>query len=215
MPSTALSRCPWAMQPPVMTTYHDVEWGVPIYDDRKLFALLVLDAMQAGLSWLIVLRKREAIRQAFDQFDPERIARYSRANISTLLQNPALIRNRLKIEATIANAQAFLQVVERQRNFHTYLWSFVDGQPVQPKRRSMLQIPTQTAESQRMSRALMQVGFRFVGPTICYAFMQAAGLVNDHLIDCFRHRQLLWRHNSFRRITKPPRSRINLLSRRR
>ncbi len=173
-----------------MTAYHDVEWGVPLYDDRKLFEFLILESMQAGLSWLTILKKREHFRRAFDQFNPERVAHYGRAKIRQLLRDANIIRNRLKIEAAIANAQAFLAMQERHGGFHRFMWDFVDGKPQLNAWTSMRQLPCRSPRSDAMSRALKERGFRFVGPTICYAHMQATGMVNDHLVSCFRHREL-------------------------
>lgn len=186
-----MTRCEWAEEPPLVRSYHDTEWGTPLYDDRKLFEFLLLDGMQAGLSWLTILKKREHFRRAFDGFDPEQIARYGAAKKRRLLQDAGIIRNRLKIEAAVANAQAFLRVREARGAFHRYLWDLVGGQPVahRPWRR-WKEIPAHTGESRRMSRALIADGFRFVGPTICYAFMQAAGMTNDHVVGCFRYRQV-------------------------
>jgi DNA-3-methyladenine glycosylase I len=167
--------------------YHDTEWGVPLYQDRKLFEFLVLEGMQAGLSWLTVLKKRAAFRRAFDGFDPERVARYGRAKIAQLLRDPGIIRNRLKIEAAITNAQAFLSVQEREGSFHRFLWGLIGGSPLQRARRFVREVPARTRESDAMSRALADRGFRFVGSTICYAHMQATGMVNDHLVSCFRY----------------------------
>ncbi len=173
-----------------MIRYHDTEWGVPLYDDRKLFEFLILEGMQAGLSWSTVLNKREQFREAFDQFDPRKVARYGRTNIRTLLANAGIIRNRQKIEAAITNAQVFLQVQEAAGGFHRFLWAFVGGQPIVNRRRRMQDLPATTPVSDAMSQALRARGFRFVGSTICYAHMQATGMVNDHLISCFRYREL-------------------------
>jgi len=173
-----------------MIRYHDTEWGAPLYDDRKLFEFLVLEGMQAGLSWLTVLKKRAAFRRAFDGFDPERVARYGAAKVRVLLQDQTIIRNRLKIEAAITNAQAFLRVQEQVGSFHRFLWDLVGGRPLQRARRRLRELPARTRESDAMSRTLMANGFRFVGSTICYAHMQATGMVNDHLVTCFRYRQL-------------------------
>jgi len=181
------ARCPWAAGSPLMSRYHDTEWGVPLYDDRKLFEFLVLEGMQAGLSWLTVLKKRAAFRRAFDGFDPECVARYGAAKVRVLLQDPAIIRNRLKIEAAITNARAFLQVQEQVGSFHRFLWDLIGGTPLQRARRRLRELPARTRESDAMSRALMANGFRFVGSTICYAHMQATGMVNDHLVSCFRY----------------------------
>jgi len=183
-------RCEWANADPLLTVYHDTEWGVPLFDERRLFEFLVLDAMQAGLSWLTILKKRDNFRKAFADYDPAKVARYDRRNIARLLQNPGIIRNRLKIESAVANARVFLRLQGELGSFSDYIWSFVNGKPIVNSWKTMRQIPPQTPLSGKMSKDLQQRGFRFVGPTICYAFMQAAGLVNDHVIDCFRHREV-------------------------
>ena len=173
-----------------MVAYHDNEWGVPLHDDRKLFEFLVLDGFQAGLSWRTILNKRENFRTAFDGFDAERIARYRKPKIERLLKDAGIVRNRMKVEATLANAKAFLKAQEEHGSFDSYIWQFVNGTPKQNRWRSLKQIPASTAESDRMSKDLKDRGFKFVGATICYAFMQAAGMVNDHLVTCFRYDQL-------------------------
>ena len=170
-----------------MRAYHDTEWGVPLHDDRRLFEFLVLEGMQAGLSWLCVLNKRENFRRAFDRFDPERIARYGAAKRRALLQDAGIIRNRLKVEAAVTNARAFLAVREREGSFQRFMWGFVDGKPRVNRWRGMGQIPATSRESDAMSREMKRLGFRFVGSTVCYAHMQATGMVNDHLVSCFRH----------------------------
>src|SRR5437764_5137998 len=180
-------RCSWADGDPLMEAYHDREWGVPLHGDTELFAKLVLDGFQAGLSWAIILRKRERFLEAFDGFDPERMASYDRKRIRRLLQDPGIVRNRQKVEAAVANARAFVEFRETHGSFDAFLWSFVSGVPKQRARKTLRQIPARTRESDRMSAALGERGFRFVGPTICYAFMQAVGMVNDHLVTCFRH----------------------------
>ena len=190
-------RCAWPSSP-ISIAYHDREWGVPLKDDRKLFEFLVLDAAQAGLSWEIILRKREGFRAAFDNFDPEKIARYDDKKIKTLLGDERIIRNRLKIESAIGNAKAFLAVQKECGSFAGYIWQFVEGKPKINARRSLKDIPATSAESDAMSKALKKRGFRFVGSTICYAFMQAAGMVNDHSIDCFRHAELARRMQHWR-----------------
>jgi len=182
-------RCAWPSSP-ISIAYHDREWGVPLKDDRKLFEFLVLDAAQAGLSWEIILRKREGFRAAFDNFDPEKIARYDKDKIKELLADPGIIRNRLKIESAISNAHAFLAVQKECGSFARYIWQFVGGKPKINACRSLKDIPATSTESDAMSKALKKRGFRFVGSTICYAFMQAAGMVNDHAVDCFRHAEL-------------------------
>jgi len=190
-------RCAWPSSP-ISIAYHDREWGVPLKDDRKLFEFLVLDAAQAGLSWEIILRKREGFRAAFDNFDPEKIARYDDKKIKTLLGDERIIRNRLKIESAISNARAFLAVQKECGTFAGYIWQFVEGKPKVNARRSLKDIPATSPESDAMSKALKKRGFRFVGSTICYAFMQAAGMVNDHSIDCFRHAELARRMERWR-----------------
>jgi DNA-3-methyladenine glycosylase I len=179
-------RCPWP-KTPLDIAYHDTEWGVPLRDDRALFELLILEGAQAGLSWSMVLAKRENYRLAFDRFDPEKIAAYRARDVRRLMSNPGIVRNRLKIAATITNARAFLEVRRDGGGFGGYLWSFVGGEPRINRRRSMRDVPTRTARSDAMSRDLKARGFKFVGSTICYALMQAAGMVNDHLVSCPRH----------------------------
>jgi DNA-3-methyladenine glycosylase I len=175
---------------PAMLAYHDREWGVPVRGDKPLFAKLILDGFQAGLSWAIILRKRDAFHEAFDGFDPDRMARYTAARRRRLLADPGIVRNRQKIDAAIANARAFLDLREAGQRFGPFLWSFVDGKPKQNRWRSLRQIPATSPESERMSKTLVEQGFRFVGPTICYAFMQAVGMVNDHIVTCYRHAEL-------------------------
>jgi DNA-3-methyladenine glycosylase I len=184
-----MPRCSWATTEPNIS-YHDQEWGVPLHDDRKLFEFLILEGAQAGLSWTTILNKRQNYREAFDGFRPERIARYGAREVKRLLANPGIVRNRLKIAATINNAKCFLAVREEFGNFDVYLWSFVGDQPIQNRRRRMADVPVRTAESDAMSRDLLKRGFKFVGPTICYALMQATGMVNDHLVTCPRHAEL-------------------------
>ena len=186
----AIVRCDWAAGHPLLAEYHDREWGVPVHDDRKLFEFLVLDAFQAGLSWLTILKKRENFRKAFDGFDPERICRYDESGIARLLQDAGIIRNRLKVESTVKNARCFLRVQEEFGSFDRYIWQFTGGRTRVNAFESQDRIPARTRESEAMSRSLRKRGFRFVGPTICYAFMQAAGMVNDHLTGCFRYRQV-------------------------
>ncbi len=173
-----------------MREYHDEEWGVPLFDDRKLFEFILLDGMQAGLSWRTILHKRENFRKAFDEFDPEKIVRYTPAKVRKLLADPGIIRNRLKVQAAVTNAQAFLSVVEKGGAFHPYIWGFVGGRPIQNKWKTLWQLPCRSRQSDLMSKSLREIGFRFVGSTICYAFMQAAGMVNDHTVDCFRHSEI-------------------------
>ena len=184
-------RCSWVnVDNALMREYHDREWGVPVHDDRKHFEFLVLEAAQAGLSWSIVLNKREGYRKAFSQFDPRKVARYTKAKIDKLVADPGIIRNRLKIEAAVTNARALLAVQKEFGSFDKYCWQFVDGRPRQNSWKSLRQIPPTTAESDKFSRDLKQRGFRFVGPTVIYAHMQAVGMVNDHLVDCFRYRTI-------------------------
>ena len=184
------SRCAWAGSDPLYLAYHDQEWGVPVHDDRLLFEFLVLEGAQAGLSWITILRKRDAYRVAFDQFDPAKVAAYDDAKIEALLQNPGIVRNRLKLRAAVLNARGVLAIQDEFGSFAAYLWAFVGGQPRRNAWTSMREIPAQTDESRAMSKALLKRGFKFVGPTICYAFMQACGLVNDHTVDCFRYDQV-------------------------
>ena len=183
-------RCQWPGTDPLYVQYHDEEWGVPVYDDQTLLAKLILDGAQAGLSWITILRKRENYWQAFDQFDPEKIARYDEAKIAELLQNPGIVRNRLKVQAAVKNAQGYLAIQGQHGSFSDFLWQFVEGRPIQNSWRSLSELPAETAESQAMSKALKKYGFSFVGPTIVYAFMQAVGMVNDHVVDCFRYEQV-------------------------
>lgn len=180
-------RCPWAGTDPLYIHYHDTEWGIPLHDDKKLFEMLILEGVQAGLSWITVLRKRENYRKAFDNFNAEKIAQYNAKKISSLLKNEGIIRNRLKIEAAVTNAKAFLKVQKEFGSFNAYIWQFVNGKPIVNKRKSVKEIPPYTPESEAMSKDLKKRGFRFVGSTICYAFMQACGMVNDHETKCFRY----------------------------
>ena len=184
-----MPRCPWATVEPNIT-YHDREWGVPVHDDRKLFEFLILEGAQAGLSWTTILNKRENYRKAFDRFNPEKIARYGTRQVKRLLNDTGIVRNRLKILSTIQNAKAFLTVRKEFGGFDVYLWSFVGGKPKQNRWSAMSQVPARTAESDAMSRDLSHRGFKFAGSTICYALMQATGMVNDHLVTCPRHVQL-------------------------
>lgn len=180
-------RCPWPGDDPLYIRYHDEEWGVPLHDDRRLFEALVLDGAQAGLSWLTILRKRDNYRRAFDDFDPGRVARYGPRKIEALMADAGIVRNRRKIEAAVANARACLAVQAAFGSLDAYLWGFVEGRTVHNAWRAMAEVPAETAASRAMSRDLKQRGFAFVGPTICYALMQAVGMVNDHLVSCFRH----------------------------
>ena len=183
-------RCPWCGDDPLYQRYHDEEWGVPEYDDQTLFECLNLEGAQAGLSWITVLRKREHYRQVFDGFDPEKIARYDEAKVAALLADPGIIRNRLKVAATIGNAQAFLAMRDRGQSLSGFLWDFVDGTPTINHFATLAEVPALTPTAEAMSKALKKAGFKFVGPTIAYAFMQAVGMVNDHLITCPRHREV-------------------------
>jgi DNA-3-methyladenine glycosylase I len=183
-------RCPWPGQDPFYVAYHDDEWGVPEYDDRALYEKLVLDGFQAGLSWITILRKRENFRKAFDGFEPAKIARYSPKKIERLMQDTGIVRNRMKIEGAVASARAFLDVMEKGPGFSALLWDFVGGAPKVNRFKSVKQVPAETPISKAMSKELSARGFKFVGPTIVYAFMQATGMVNDHLVDCYRHEHL-------------------------
>ncbi|MEW5744948.1 MAG: DNA-3-methyladenine glycosylase I [Nitrospirota bacterium] len=190
----ALVRClwtgNWALSDPLLVAYHDTEWGVPVHDDRRLFEFLVLEGMQAGLSWLTVLRKRDHFRKAFAGFDPERVARFGGAKVQALLADKGIIRNRLKIEAAVRNARAFIEVRNEFGTFDAYLWRFTGGRPVRNAWRRIEELPSSTPVSDAMSKDLKKRGFSFVGTTICYAFMQAVGMVNDHTVDCFRWQEL-------------------------
>lgn len=186
-----IQRCGWAGPEQIYLDYHDHEWGVPIFDDRHLFEFLILEGAQAGLSWITVLKKRDAYRRLFHNFDAEKIARFTPARVERLLQDSGIIRNRLKIEAAIQNARSFLTVQEQFGRFSDYIWQFVDGSPVQNKWKTDRQVPASTTLSEQLSRDLKQRGFRFVGPTICYAYMQAVGMVNDHITACYRHNEIL------------------------
>lgn len=183
------NRCPWA-KGDLDQIYHDREWGVPQHDDRVLFEFLILEGAQAGLSWSTILKKRENYRRAFDGFDAAKIARYKERKTEALLADPGIVRNRQKVAATVANARAFLDVQKEAGSFDAYIWSFVNGKPVRNKWRAMSEVPARTAAADAMSKDLLKRGFRFVGPTICYAYMQAVGMVNDHLVDCFRYREI-------------------------
>ena len=184
--TTPTPRCPWANGSDLYSAYHDDEWGVPVHDDRRFFEFLVLEGAQAGLSWSTILNKRNAYREAFDRFDPERVARFDDHRIERLMANAGIVRNRLKIESAVANARAFLSVQREYRTFDRYVWGFVDGKPIVNRHRTLPTVPARTAQSDALSKDLAKRGFRFVGPTIIYAFMQATGLVNDHLVKCPR-----------------------------
>ncbi len=188
--STDIIRCGWSLGHPLMIEYHDTEWGVPVHDDRKLFEFLVLDATQAGLSWRTVLLKRENYRKAFDNFDAGKVARYTDKRVEKLLKDPGIIRNRLKVRSAVTNARALLKVRDEFSSFDRYIWRFVDGKTRVSRFESMKQIPATSEESDAMSKDLKLRGFNFVGSTICYAFMQAAGMVNDHLVTCFRYHEV-------------------------
>jgi DNA-3-methyladenine glycosylase I len=189
-PARAVTRCWWSGEDPLYIEYHDTEWGVPVHDDRVLFEFLLLEGAQAGLSWITILRKREAYRQAFADFDPERVARFTPKKIESLLQNPGIVRNRLKLESAVKNARAFLRVQAEFGSFAEYQWAFVGGVPIQGGIRSRKDIVPRTEVSDALSKDLKKRGFNFVGSTIIYAHMQAVGMVNDHMLDCFRHRAL-------------------------
>jgi len=183
-------RCSWCGEDPLYVAYHDEEWGVPVHDDRTLFEFLTLESAQAGLSWITVLRKRENYRKAFSGFDPNKIARYSQSKIEKLLLDPGIVRNRMKVEATVNNAKRFLEVQKEFGSFSKYIWSFVGGKPMKNKYRELKEVPPTTPESDALSKDLKRRGFKFVGSTIMYAHMQATGMVNDHMISCFRYKQV-------------------------
>ncbi|MGD9870076.1 MAG: DNA-3-methyladenine glycosylase I [Thauera sp.] len=193
-------RCAWCGNDPLYTAYHDLEWGVPKHDDRHLFEMLVLEGAQAGLSWITILKKRENYRRAFDDFDADKVARYTAADVERLMADAGIVRNRLKIESAIANARATLEAQARFGSLDACLWRFVDGVPRDGARAALADVPAETAESKAMSRELKRLGFRFVGPTVCYAFMQAVGMVNDHVAGCFRHREIA----AGQPLTSPP-----------
>jgi DNA-3-methyladenine glycosylase I len=185
-----MERCSWPGNDPLYLVYHDEEWGVPLHDDRRLFEMLLLEGAQAGLSWITILRKREAYRAAFERFDPARVARFDARRRARLLRDPGIVRNRLKIDAAVTNARAFLAVQDEFGSFDAYIWRFTGGRTLDGRRRSGRDVPARTAESDAMSKDLKRRGFRFVGSTICYAFMQATGMVNDHVVSCFRYKEL-------------------------
>ncbi len=185
-----IHRCGWAGEDTLYQDYHDEEWGVPLHDEQRLFEFLLLEGAQAGLSWITILRKREAYRKAFDQFDPRKVAHYGEDKLAALLQDAGIVRNRLKIQSAVNNAQKFLEVQAAFGSFDDYIWRFVEGKPVQNRWRNLAEIPASTPVSDAMSKDLKRRGFKFVGSTICYAFMQATGMVNDHTTDCFRYKQL-------------------------
>ena len=187
---TELRRCGWCGDDSLYVAYHDEEWGVPVFDDRTLFEFLILEGAQAGLSWSTILKKREGYRAAFDGFDPEIVARYDERKLAELLADPGIVRNRLKVASAVSNAQAFLTVQEERGSFSDYLWAFVDGTPIQNDWRTLAEIPAKTPLAETISKDLKKRGFRFVGPTIVYAHMQATGMVNDHLVDCYRYPEI-------------------------
>lgn len=186
-----MKRCTWAGDDPLYVDYHDNQWGVPLHDDQALFEMLILEGAQAGLSWRTILTKRENYRAAFDQFDPTIVATYDETKIQELLNDPGIVRNKLKVRAAVTNARAFLEVQDEFSSFDAYIWGFVNHKPIINRWKTMNEIPTKTAEAEAMSKDLKKRGFKFVGPTICYAYMQAIGMVNDHTVDCFRYGQLL------------------------
>ena len=185
-----IRRCAWAGTEKLFIDYHDREWGVPVHDERKFFEMLILEGAQAGLSWSTVLKKRDAYRRAFAQFDPQKVARFNKQKINELMDNPGIIRNRLKIESAVKNARAFLEIQKKFDSFDQYIWKFTGGEPLVNTWKKLSDIPAQSSESDAMSKDLKQHGFNFVGSTICYAFMQAAGMVNDHLVTCFRYEEV-------------------------
>lgn len=186
----ALKRCGWCGEDPLYIQYHDEEWGVPLRDDRGLFEFLILEGAQAGLSWITILRKREHYRKAFANFEPQAVARFGEADVGRLLADPGIVRNRLKVNATITNAALFLDIQEKHGGFADYIWNFVDGKPIVNARKSLDQIPASTPVSDSISKELKRAGFKFVGSTIIYAYMQAVGMVNDHLVSCFRYKEV-------------------------
>ena len=195
-----MERCPWCEGFDLYREYHDIEWGVPLYDDRALFELLILEGAQAGLSWATILKKRAHYRKVFDGFQPTLIAQYDDSKIAELLADPGIIRNRAKVTATIQNAKSFLALTNGEQSFNSFLWGFVGGTTIQNAWRSLSEVPAKTPQSEAMSKALSRAGFKFIGPTICYAFMQSAGMVNDHLVSCPRHaevRELSWQQTDY------------------
>jgi DNA-3-methyladenine glycosylase I len=185
-----LQRCSWCLGDPLYIKYHDLEWGKPVYKDQKLFEFLILETFQAGLSWITILRKRENFREAFDNFDYLKVASFNTEKLELLMQNKGIIRNRLKIYAAMNNAQAFLEVIRQEKSFSNYIWQFVEGKPIQNQYRSMEEIPAYTPLAEKISKDLKQRGFKFVGPTVIYAHMQATGMVNDHVMSCFRNKEI-------------------------
>lgn len=199
-----MKRCEWANNSILEQEYHDREWGQPVHDDRLLFEFLILEGAQAGLSWSTILKKREGYREAFDNFDAEKIARYDTNKILELLANPEIVRNKLKVNGAVANAKAYLKIQAEFGRFSKYIWNFVGGQPIQNSWKTLAEIPTSTLESDAMSKDLKKRGFKFVGPTICYAFMQAVGMVNDHTVDCHRYNQIKTKRGSIGKPAKSP-----------
>ena len=185
-----LQRCSWCLEDPLYIKYHDLEWGNPVYEDQKLFGFLILETFQAGLNWITILRKRENFREAFDNFDYLKVASYNTEKVELMMQNKGIIRNRLKIYAAVNNAQAFLEVIRQEKSFSDYIWQFVEGKPIQNQYRSMEDVPAYTPLAEKISKDLKQRGFKFVGPTVIYAHMQAMGMVNDHLMSCFRYKEI-------------------------
>ncbi len=183
-------RCDWSGTEPIYVDYHDKEWGVPVHDDRMHFEMIILDGAQAGLSWITILKRRDSYREAFDNFDAVKVSRYDDKKVEKLLTNPGIIRNRLKVNSTVKNAQAFLKIQEEFGSFDDYIWQFVNHKTIQNKWKKMAELPAKTAESDAMSKDLKKRGFSFVGSTICYAYMQAAGMINDHIMDCFRYKEV-------------------------
>ena len=185
-----MKRCDWLTEDEAYIAYHDKEWGVPVHDDRKLFEMLILEGSQAGLSWLTILKRRDTYRKAYDDFNPVKMSQWSQKKIGRLLQDPGIIRNRLKVQAAKSNAQSFIKIVEEFGSFNSFIWSFVNKSPIQNSWKTLPEIPATTTVSDTMSKELKKRGFKFTGSTICYAFMQAVGMVNDHTVDCFRHKEL-------------------------
>ncbi len=185
-----MNRCDWLTNDEIYIKYHDKEWGVPVYKDRKLFEMLILEGSQAGLSWITILKRRETYRHAYDDFDPGKMAKWNSQKIKSLLKDPGIIRNKLKVAAAKSNAQAYLKITKKHGSFKNFIWSFVDGKPINNSWKSLSEIPASTNESDNMSKELKKNGFKFVGPTICYAFMQAVGMVNDHITTCFRYKEI-------------------------
>lgn len=183
-------RCSWPGSEPIYIDYHDKEWGVPLHDENQLFEFLILEGAQAGLSWITILKKREAYRKAYSNFDVEKVARFNSRSVERLLNNPGIVRNRLKIEASITNAKAYLEIQDEYGSFNNFIWDYVDGKPIQNKYKTLKQLPATTSLSDKLSKDLKKRGFKFVGSTICYAFMQATGMVNDHVTGCFRHKEV-------------------------